>query len=300
MVTFSAPVRCPCPHSAPLALFVISCLLLALACAGCGHKAPKPPPHIALPGKKKAGSSGKIPATQRPYVVKGVTYVPIPSAKGYRERGVASWYGEPFHGRHTSNGEIYNMYGDTAAHKTLPMGTILLVRNLDNGRSSVVRINDRGPFVRERIIDLSYTKARELGVVARGTARVEIVALEEAGERPLPSMAASPGPAPPSRPQAPAAARPPPRPQPRKSPVPDFDRGNFFVQVGAFEHLEEARTRARSFARLGRDVVIQQYPAAGMNLYRVLVFASHSLREARKYEAHMRESGYRYTLLLAR
>ena len=183
MVTFSAPVRCPALHSAPLALFVISCLLLALACAGCGHKAPKPPPHIALPGKKKAGSSGKIPATQRPYVVKGVTYVPIPSAKGYRERGVAFWYGEPFHGRHTSNGEIYNMYGDTAAHKTLPMETILLVRNLDNGRSSVVRINDRGPFVRERIIDLSYTKARELGVVAKGTARVEIVALEEAGGR---------------------------------------------------------------------------------------------------------------------
>ena len=108
--------------------------------------------------------------------------------------------------------------------------------------------------------------------------------------------AASSGLTPPSPPQAPAAIR----TQPRKSPVPDFDRGNFFVQVGAFEHLEEARTRARGFARLGRDVVIQQYPAAGMNLYRVLVFASHSLREARKYEAHMRESGYRYTLLLAR
>ena len=146
--------------------------------------------------------------------MKGVTYVPIPSAKGYRERGVASWYGEPFHGRHTSNGEIYNMYGDTAAHKTLPMGTILLVRNLDNGRSSVVRINDRGPFVRERIIDLSYTKARELGVVARGTARVEIVALEEAGERSLPSMgepragAAEPAPGAGSGPDAAPAAAP--------------------------------------------------------------------------------------------
>ena len=108
---------------------------------------------------------------------------------GYREQGIASWYGEPFHGRRTSNGEVYNMYGPTAAHKTLPMHTILLVRNLDNGRSTVVRINDRGPFVRERVIDLSYTKAQELGVLARGTARVEIVALEEMEERPAASVA---------------------------------------------------------------------------------------------------------------
>jgi rare lipoprotein A len=124
-------------------------------------------------GKKKTKST----ATQRPYVINGITYYPIPSAAGYAEMGLASWYGEPFHGRRTANGEIYDMYGETAAHKTLPMDTILLVKNLENGKSSVVRINDRGPFVQERIIDLSYSKAQHLGIIGKGTAKVEIVAL---------------------------------------------------------------------------------------------------------------------------
>ncbi len=264
-------------------------LLPLVCCSGCGSKKPVTRPPISGTGKQRA----KTPATQRPYVIKGITYYPIPSAKGYREQGIASWYGEPFHGRRTSNGEIYDMYGDTAAHKTLPMHTMLLVRNLDNGRSTVVRINDRGPFVRERIIDLSYSKARELGLASRGTARVEIVALEEVEE----SSVAGPVVAVSGRQQEQTSTSPQPVP---KKPAADFDRGNFFVQVGAFEHLPEARGLAKKFAKLGRDVVIQQYPAAGMNLYRVLVFASHSLREARQYEARMRQSGYRYTLLLAR
>ena len=165
------------------AVFLLVCLCIAAlcACTGCSSKkAPPSQPQIDKGAKRKPKSK----ATQRPYVIKGITYIPIPSASGYRESGIASWYGEPFHGRRTSNGEIYDMYGDTAAHKTLPMDTMLLVKNLDNGRSTVVRVNDRGPFVRERIIDLSFTKAKELGVVGKGTARVEIVALEErdAGE----------------------------------------------------------------------------------------------------------------------
>lgn len=279
-------------------LVPLLCLILLplVCCSGCGSKKPvaKPPP--ASPGKQRP----KTPATQRPYVIKGITYYPIPSAKGYREQGIASWYGQPFHGRRTSNGEIYDMYGDTAAHKTLPMHTMLLVRNLDNGRSTVVRINDRGPFVRERIIDLSYTKARELDLVARGTARVEIVALEEVEEGPAtgPVAVAAAGQSQGQK-QATVQQRPAPAPVPKK-PAADFDRGNFFIQVGAFEHLVQARELAKKFAKLGRDVVIQQYPAAGMDLYRVLVFASHSLQEARQYEARMRQSGYRYTLLLAR
>ena len=273
------------------------CLLLAFCLSGCGSKKIPSKPHISSTAKKKAG----VPATQRPYVINGITYYPIPSAVGYREQGIASWYGEPFHGRRTSNGEVYNMYGPTAAHKTLPMHTILLVRNLDNGRSTVVRINDRGPFVRERVIDLSYTKAQELGVLTRGTARVEIVALEEMEERPAASVAmAKAAKQPPSGttgPQPKQEAKPTLKP---KQPIPDFDRGNFFVQMGAFERIEDARSQAKKFAKLGRDVVIQQYPAAGMNLYRVLVFASYSLREAKQYEAQMRQAGYRYTLLLAR
>lgn len=274
-------------------LFCLS-LLPLVCCGGCGGKKPMAKPPSGGPGKQRP----QTPATQRPYVIKGITYYPIPSAKGYREQGIASWYGRPFHGRRTSNGEIYDMYGDTAAHKTLPMHTMLLVRNLDNGRSTVVRINDRGPFVRERIIDLSYSKARELDLVARGTARVEIVALEEVEEGPATGPVAVAA-ADRERKQAAARQRPSPVPIPQK-PAVDFDRGNFFIQVGAFEHLSQARELARKFAKLGRDVVIQQYPAAGMDLYRVLVFASHSLQEARQYEARMRRSGYRYTLLLAR
>ncbi|MCI5132293.1 MAG: septal ring lytic transglycosylase RlpA family protein, partial [Candidatus Electrothrix sp. EH2] len=105
--------------------------------------------------KKTDKKRKKIPGTQRPYVIEGQTYYPIPSAQGYEETGLASWYGDPFHGRKTANGETYDMYGVTAAHKTLPMNTMLLVKNLRNGKTATVRINDRGPFVDGRIIDLS-------------------------------------------------------------------------------------------------------------------------------------------------
>jgi rare lipoprotein A len=93
---------------------------------------------------------------------------------GFVERGIASWYGEPFHGRATASGETYDMHDRTAAHKELPLGTVVDVVNLDNGRSVRVRINDRGPFVRGRIIDLSYGAARELDMIGPGLARVEI------------------------------------------------------------------------------------------------------------------------------
>jgi len=97
---------------------------------------------------------------------------------GNTQRGLASWYGEKFHGRPTASGEIYDMHGMTAAHKDLPLGTVIEVRNLDNGRKLRLRVNDRGPFVRGRIVDLSYAAAKELGVVGPGTAPVEIEVLE--------------------------------------------------------------------------------------------------------------------------
>jgi len=100
----------------------------------------------------------------------------------YSQRGIASWYGREFHGNPTASGEIYNMYDLTAAHGTLPLGTPVMVTNLENHRSVEVRINDRGPFVKNRIIDLSYAAARAIGMVEKGTARVEVVAfgIEEA------------------------------------------------------------------------------------------------------------------------
>lgn len=111
------------------------------------------------------------------YKVKGHTYEVMRSSKGYRARGLASWYGTKFHKKRTSSGEGYNMYALTAAHKTLPLPTYVRVKNLNNGREAVVKVNDRGPFHSGRIIDLSYAAAAKIGITSRGTAPVEIEAL---------------------------------------------------------------------------------------------------------------------------
>lgn len=111
------------------------------------------------------------PAT---YKVRGKTYQVLRSAYGYKSRGIASWYGTKFHQRKTSSGEPYNMYAMTAAHKTLPLPTWIRVKNLSNGRTAIVKVNDRGPFHSDRILDLSYAAAHHLGISSRGTAPVEI------------------------------------------------------------------------------------------------------------------------------
>lgn len=116
-------------------------------------------------------------ATMRPYNVFGIRYYPFVANVGDKFDGIASWYGPDFHAKKTSNGEIYNMYAMTAAHKTLPMNTVVRVDNLDNGRSTIVRINDRGPFVTGRIIDLSNKAAHEIDMVRKGTARVKVTVL---------------------------------------------------------------------------------------------------------------------------
>ena len=111
------------------------------------------------------------------YTVFGVTYFPLSSSVGYREKGIASWYGKKFHGRRTSSGETYNMYAMTAAHKTLPLPTYVEVTNLKNNRKVIVKVNDRGPFVDGRIIDLSYTAAKELDLIGPGTGSVLVEAI---------------------------------------------------------------------------------------------------------------------------
>jgi len=120
------------------------------------------------PGVKKG--------TQKTYSVNGKVYYPKSTVPiGWTQKGIASWYGPNFHGKYTSNGEIYNMYALTAAHKTLPMNTIVKVTNLNNSKSVIVRINDRGPFVKNRIIDLSYTAGKKIGLDRVGTAPVKLV-----------------------------------------------------------------------------------------------------------------------------
>ncbi len=122
-----------------------------------------------------AGNSAyNYKVSTKPYTVGGNTYYPMASANGFVESGDASWYGPDFHGKQTASGEIYNKHAFTAAHKTLPFGTRVNVKNLDNGLSTNVVINDRGPFKSGRIIDLSYAAANQINMVGRGTARVKI------------------------------------------------------------------------------------------------------------------------------
>jgi rare lipoprotein A len=128
----------------------------------------------AVPKSEPVTAAGN----KNPYTVNGVTYHLLPAAQGYRKVGLASWYGTKFHGNKTSNGETYDMYTMTAAHRTLPIPAYAKVSNLANNRSVIVRINDRGPFHADRIIDLSYAAAKKLGFAEHGTARVEVTVID--------------------------------------------------------------------------------------------------------------------------
>lgn len=162
------------PH---LLLWGVTGILLAALLAGCGGRpasrpgvaATEAPAHPPGKGYYKVGA---------PYQVQGVWYYPGVDYR-YDETGIASWYGPDFHGKYTANGEVYNMNDVTAAHPTLPMPSIVRVTNLDNGRSIVVRVNDRGPYVRGRIIDLSRRAAQLLGMIGTGTAKVRVQILAD-------------------------------------------------------------------------------------------------------------------------
>jgi rare lipoprotein A len=174
---------------------LISVVIYALAgCSTIGHPvAEKPPPAVAVPPPPPPTNVLSTPdavprveprsAHGNPpfYDSLGKRYYVLGASDGYIERGVASWYGPTFHGVNTSSGERYDMYAMTAAHKTLPLPTYARVTNLRNGRSIVVRINDRGPFVGNRLIDLSYTAAAKLDMLRDGTAFVEVRALTPSG-----------------------------------------------------------------------------------------------------------------------
>lgn len=239
--------------------------LLAAVLAGCGSVASKPmpaPPDIASkPGEPATGKRGGyylddgpgenppadidaipdavprpealLPRANRPYVALGNSYTPMTEIQPYQARGVASWYGRRYHGNKTSSGEVYDMYGMTAAHPTLPIPSYVRVTNPDNGRSVVVRVNDRGPFHAERLIDLSYAAAYKLRLVEKGSGLVEVEAIAPRAAPALATAAAEPTvPAPPL-----AAAE----------PVPPRD--GLFVQLGAFqlrENAEELQAKALS------------------------------------------------------
>lgn len=177
-----------------------------------------------------------------PYQVFGVTYHVRDSAEGYVEEGLASWYGSKFHGHRTSSGETYDMYGLSAAHRSLPLPTWARVTNLENGRSTIVRVNDRGPFHPDRIIDLSWAAAKKLGYQKQGTARVRVEAI-------------TPG----------TVKQPVVRPAAADSPPPVH---GLFLQLGAFSQLTSAQALLGELAgRFEWPVVIRP----GDDLYRVWV-----------------------------
>lgn len=211
---------------------------------------------------------------QEPYTIGEKTYFTIPPDEGFIQKGLASWYGPDFHGRRTSNGERYDMHSLTAAHKTLPMDTVLLVKNVENGKKAVVRINDRGPYRGGRIIDLSYNAARALGLTKNGTAKVQIVALAE-GERDESGQVI-------------------------KLIKRNLEEGEFYVQIGSFAKQHNALRLQKRFTEAGHNATIEQAPREDDLLYRVRVYVGKTLQSARTEEKKLWESGYKGAFVIAR
>lgn len=246
-----------------------------LAVASCGGSPVKdgPPsgraaipdlPGDAVPRAEPPSRYGNMPE----YEVFGKRYQVMTSSEGYRERGVASWYGRKFHGRLTSSREPYDMHAMTAAHKSLPLPTYVRVRNLRNDKSVVVRVNDRGPFVHNRIIDLSYAAAKKLDMVEDGTSLVEVTAIsfgEPAGDRPTRTTS----PQPPS--EGPVDAGPPVTPEPAPSRSAPTEH-KVFVQVGAFGTRENAERRHAALRKRGLgNAFIYSDSTVVPQLYRVRI-----------------------------
>lgn len=218
-----------------LAISLVACLALT-GCAAVPLIAPEPQDGPGVP-VDTSNIKDPVPKAEpitkagnkSPYTVFGKTYFVLPSNKDYREQGVASWYGKKFHGRKTSNGEVYDMYAMTAAHKTLPIPTYVRVTHRGNKRSIIVRINDRGPFHGPRIIDLSYVAALKLGFADTGTAEVLVETIDLSGSLDRPE--------PPAEPKAvtQTAAQ-----TETGSTTPPLNQGRY-LQVGAFDQLQQAQ-----------------------------------------------------------
>ncbi|MBI3574400.1 MAG: septal ring lytic transglycosylase RlpA family protein [Gammaproteobacteria bacterium] len=224
------------------------------------------------------------------YTALGVRYTPMPDAKGYRERGVASWYGKKFHGHPTSSREPYDMYAMTAAHKTLPLPSYVRVHNLQNGRAVIVRVNDRGPFLHDRVIDLSYAAAYKLGIVGTGTGLVEVEAVEPEETTPV-AVTTQPATLPPRHPgleivsTAAADASPPPP--------------KLYLQIGAFTRSENAENlRARLEQAAFKPVFVQPPANATAPLYRVRIGPLTGVEEGDRLGEQLRALGHADTRIV--
>ena len=246
--------------------------LIVLAAGGCGVHAPRDGAPRGGPVAPASLPSDPIPRAEARsrygngpvYEVYGKRYEVLNTSFGYRERGVASWYGKKFHGRPTASREPYDMYAMTAAHKSLPLPTYVEVRNLRNDKRIVVRVNDRGPFIDNRIIDLSYSAALKLDMVRDGTSLVEVTAISF--DPPVQARRAD-APANLGKPQAlqPAAAQ---------TAAPQTTAGNHrvYVQVGAFGDRDNAARRYRYLRDRGiSGAFVHEEQSSSASLYRVRV-----------------------------
>lgn len=231
-------------------LSLISLVLLITACGSIVSKqdsAPKKAPNVssipnAVPRDEPRSKYGN-PAS---YVVFGKRYYTLKSSVGFQQKGIASWYGTKFHGKRTSSGEPYDMYAMTAAHKTLPLPSYVEVTNLDNGRKVLVKVNDRGPFHGGRVIDLSYSAATKLGIVAKGTGNVEIKAVS-AGHS-VSTVAAAP------------------------VSTPQFSAAALFLQMGAFSTQHSAeKLKSELQSQVDDAVVVAPLNKSNRTLYRVRI-----------------------------
>ena len=239
-------------HYLKIAIYTLTAGVLVTGFSGCASK-------------QKRYKKG-TPGTMKTYCVRGKTYNPDYVRLGQKMRGISSWYGPNFHGKRTSNGEVYNMYARTAAHKTWPMNTMVKVTNLQNGRSTVVRINDRGPFVNGRIIDCSYLAGKEIGLDRMGIAKVQIEVLGFAGKIHLPAVAA------------------------KKTPKAEerVKLTNFGIQVGAFRRLEGAKIYRQRYAQEDsryKPIVKHMYDEEGTPIYRVWLMGFETEEAARDFRA---------------
>ena len=248
------------------------CLTGLLLVTGCARKVSVVPVVVQPKQKFLLLHLADLSRVGAPVWIKGRKYYPLSNVPGFVQFGRASWYGPKFHGKKTSSGEVYNMHSMTAAHKTLPLGTYVQVINLANGKKTVVRINDRGPFVKGRIIDLSYGAARQVGLIGPGVAKVKLVVLGmEVGTWNSPT-----GPSPIVR-------------------VPDIRQGAFTVQIGAFSQRKNALSIADRLKTLFKYVeVIEVKGRAGQSktLFRVRVSRAKTLKEANMIKDKLKRIGF--------
>jgi len=225
---------------------------------------------VAKPPRTKVIVLPEADKKTRPYVVNGERYYPLSESDGFVQYGKASWYGKKFHRRPTSSGEIFDMHKKTAAHKTLPMGTYVRVVNLSSKKKIVVRINDRGPFIKGRILDLSYAAAKEIGLIGPGVADVKVVALgrevgtlqSKEGSWPLVELT-------------------------------NLEEGEFTIQVGAFRDKENALRVADQLKVIFDYVQVAVYvDEERKTLYRVHVSKSRNLRRAGEIEKRLEDMGF--------